>query len=50
MPHDWRYGKRGAFGKFFDERAMTPIDKQEIVRMNRDTLYSSRFSISTRRL
>jgi len=35
-----RYVKRGAFGKFFHERSMTPIDKQEIVRMNRDTLYS----------
>jgi para-nitrobenzyl esterase len=35
-----KYVKRGAFGKFFHERAMTPIDKQEIVRMNRDTLYS----------
>jgi para-nitrobenzyl esterase len=35
-----RYVKRGAFGKFLHERAMTPIDKQEIVRMNRDTLYS----------
>jgi para-nitrobenzyl esterase len=35
-----RYVKRGAFGKFFHERTMTPIDKQEIVRMNRDTLYS----------
>jgi para-nitrobenzyl esterase len=35
-----RYVKRGAFGKFFHERTMTPIDKQDIVRMNRDTLYS----------
>jgi para-nitrobenzyl esterase len=35
-----RYVTRGAFGKFFHERTMTPIDKQEIVRMNRDTLYS----------
>ena len=35
-----RYVKRGAFGKFLHERSMTPIDKQEIVRMNRDTLYS----------
>jgi Putative zinc ribbon domain len=32
-----RYVKRGAFGKFFHERAMTPIDKQAIVRMNRDS-------------
>jgi para-nitrobenzyl esterase len=38
-----RYVARGAFGKFLHERTMTPIDKQEIVRMNRDTLYS--FSI-----
>jgi hypothetical protein len=35
-----RYVTRGAFRKFFHERAMTPIDKQEIVRVNRDTLYS----------
>lgn len=35
-----RYVKRGAFGKFLHERTMTPIDKQEVVRMNRDTLYS----------
>ena len=31
---------RKAFEEFFHERTMTPIDKQEIVRMNRDTLYS----------
>jgi para-nitrobenzyl esterase len=35
-----RYVKRGALGKFVHERRMTPIDKQEVVRMNRDTLYS----------
>ena len=35
-----RYITRRAFGKFFHERTMTPIDKQEIVRMTRDTLYS----------
>jgi para-nitrobenzyl esterase len=35
-----RYVKRGALGKFMHERRMTPIDKQEVVRMNRDTLYS----------
>ena len=34
------YSKLGAFGKFFHLRAITPIDKQDIVRMNRDTRYS----------
>jgi para-nitrobenzyl esterase len=32
--------KRGGFGKFDHNRASTPIDKQDVVRMNRDTLYS----------
>lgn len=31
----------GAFGKFRHRRAMASIDKQDVVRMNRDTLYSS---------
>jgi hypothetical protein len=35
-----RYVKLGAFGKFIHIRQPTPIDKQDIVRMNRDTLYS----------
>jgi hypothetical protein len=34
------YVKLGAFGKFFHLRAVTPIDKQDVVRMNRDTRYS----------
>lgn len=34
------YAKLGAFGKFFHLRAITPIDKQDVVRMNRDTRYS----------
>ena len=34
------YAKLGAFGKFFHLRAVTPIDKQDVVRMNRDTRYS----------
>jgi para-nitrobenzyl esterase len=33
--------KDGAFGKLRHARQMAPIDKQEVVRMNRDTLYSS---------
>jgi len=33
--------KQGGFAKFFHFRTPTPIDKQEVVRMNRDTLYSS---------
>jgi hypothetical protein len=30
----------GAFGRLVHTREVTPIDKQEVVRMNRDTLYS----------
>lgn len=33
--------QEGAFGKLVHARALTPIDKQTVVRMNRDTLYSS---------
>lgn len=36
-----RYAKQGAFGKIFHIRAPTPIDRQDVVRMNRDTLYSA---------
>jgi hypothetical protein len=36
-----RYAKQGAFGKFLHIRQPTPIDKQDVVRMNRDTLYSA---------
>ncbi len=35
-----RYAKQGGLGKFLHDRDMTPIDKQPIIRMNRDTLYS----------
>ncbi len=35
-----RYVKQGAFGKFFHMREPTQIDKQDVIRMNRDTLYS----------
>jgi hypothetical protein len=30
----------GAFGKFAHARQPTPIDQQDVIRMNRDTLYS----------
>src|SRR5215467_11334147 len=33
--------KDGGFGKFTHKREVTPIDKQLVVRMNRDTLYSA---------
>ena len=33
--------KDGGFGKFVHNREPTPIDKQIVIRMNRDTLYSS---------
>jgi hypothetical protein len=33
--------KRGGFGKLTHNRMSTPIDKQDVVRMNRDTLYSA---------
>ena len=36
-----RWVRQGAFGKLDHRREMTPIDKQDVVRMNRDTLYSS---------
>jgi len=35
-----RYVKQGALGKFLHIRQPTPIDKQDVIRMNRDTLYS----------
>ena len=35
-----RYVDQGAFGKFLHLRTPTPIDKQNVIRMNRDTLYS----------
>ena len=33
--------KNGGFGKFFHYRQPMPIDKQDVVRANRDTLYSA---------
>ena len=33
--------KRGGFGKFVHSREPTPVDKQDVVGMNRDTLYSA---------
>jgi hypothetical protein len=36
-----RYAAQGGFGKFLHIRGMTPIDKQGVIRMNRDTLYSA---------
>lgn len=35
-----RYVKQGAFGKIIHLRVPTPIDQQNVIRMNRDTLYS----------
>jgi len=35
-----RYVKQGALGKIIHLRELTPIDKQNVIRMNRDTLYS----------
>lgn len=36
-----RFVLRGGFGKFDHNRTPSPIDKQDVVRMNRDTLYSA---------
>ena len=33
--------KDGGFGKFFHIREPTPVDRQTVIRMNRDTLYSA---------
>lgn len=35
-----RYSKQGAFGKFLHIRGPVPIEKQDVIRMNRDTIYS----------
>jgi hypothetical protein len=35
-----RYVSQGAFGKMLHVREPTPVDKQNVIRMNRDTLYS----------
>lgn len=34
-----KFVKAGALGKFHFERELAPIDKQDVIRMNRDTLY-----------
>ncbi len=34
------YSDQGGFGKFYHIRQPTPIDQQDVIRMNRDTLYS----------
>jgi hypothetical protein len=40
--------KDGGFGKFHHNRTPTEIDKQLVIRMNRDTLYSAAvFDLST---
>ncbi|WP_108446682.1 DUF1214 domain-containing protein [Halomonas denitrificans] len=36
-----RYVNQGALGKFLHIRQPTPIDKQDVIRMNRDTIYSA---------
>jgi hypothetical protein len=36
-----RYVKQGALGKFLHIRGPVPIDKQDVIRMNRDTIYSA---------
>jgi hypothetical protein len=40
--------KDGSFGKFTHNRELTPIDKQLVVRTNRDTLFPLRFLILMR--
>jgi hypothetical protein len=35
-----RYQTAGGFGKMFHLRQPTPLDKQDVIRMNQDTLYS----------
>lgn len=35
-----RYASAGGFGKMFHLRQPTPLDKQDVIRMNQDTLYS----------
>ena len=36
-----RYVRQDAFGKFLHIRTPVPINKQDVIRMNRDTLYSA---------
>ena len=33
--------KLGGFSKFHHNRELTPLDRQTVIRMNRDTLYSA---------
>ncbi|MFM0161222.1 DUF1254 domain-containing protein [Paraburkholderia fungorum] len=33
--------RQGSFGRFFHRRALAPVEQQTIVRVNRDTLYST---------
>ncbi|HVK11980.1 MAG TPA: DUF1254 domain-containing protein [Gemmataceae bacterium] len=35
-----KFAAEGGFGKFSHERELAPIDKQTVIRLNRDTLYS----------
>ena len=35
-----RFVKEGGFGKFKHERELAEIDRQTVIRLNRDTLYS----------
>lgn len=35
-----RFAKQGAFGKLSHERQLAEIDRQSVIRLNRDTLYS----------
>jgi hypothetical protein len=36
-----RYVEQGAFGKYLHIRQSTPLEKRDIIRMNRDTLHSA---------
>jgi hypothetical protein len=36
-----RYVARGCFGKLCNDRGPAPVDKQDVIRMNRDTPYSA---------
>ena len=36
-----RYVRQGALGKLIHIRMPVPIDRQDVIRMNRDTLYSA---------
>ena len=36
-----RFASTGGFGQFLHIRQPTPLDRQDVIRMNRDTLYSA---------